>query len=160
MSDDGPVLLDTVLRPNPPLSPYALKLVLAIVAAFNLAFALNFVLRGAWPIAPFMGADVALLGWALGSTAKAARRYEHVKLTPSRLAIERHPVRGAVTEDEFNPYWVRVNVENHPQPGSKLLLSSHGRAVQVGAFLGPHERLSFADLLKSALQSAREFRPL
>ena len=60
-------------------------------------FALNFLLRGAWPIAPFMGADVALLGWALTASRKAARRYEHVTLTPSRLAIARHPVAGAVS---------------------------------------------------------------
>lgn len=155
MSDDGPVLLDTVLRPNPPLSPYALRLVLGIVAAINLAFAINFMLRGAWPIAPFMGADVALLGWALTSTARAARRYEHVKLTPQRLAIARHSVRGAVSEVELNPYWVRVDAEGD----QGLLLTSHGRAVQLGAFLGPDERASFADLLKSALRNAREFRP-
>ncbi|HUJ04210.1 MAG TPA: DUF2244 domain-containing protein [Rhizomicrobium sp.] len=158
MSDD-PLLLDTVLRPSPPMSPRALGIVFAAVLMANLAFALNFLLRGAWPIAPFMGADVALLGWALTSAARAARRYEHVTLTPSRLAIIHHPVKGAEKAVEFNPYWVRVSVENEPQPGSRLTLTSHGKSIQVGAFLGPNERLSFADVLKKALNAAREFRP-
>jgi uncharacterized membrane protein len=158
MSDDL-ILLDTVLRPTPPMSPRALKIVFAAVLAVNLAFALNFVLRGAWPIASFMGADVALLGWALTSATKAARRYERVTLTPSRLAILHHPAKGADSRVEFNPYWVRVRVENQPQPGTRLTLASHGRSVQVGAFLGPSERLSFADLLKNALHAARNFRP-
>ena len=155
---DGPVLLDAVLRPSPPMSPRALKIIFAVVLAVNVAFALNFLLRGAWPIAPFMGADVALLGWAFTASVRAARRYEHVTLTPSRLAIARHPVKGDASQVEFNPYWVRVSVENEPQPGSSLTLTSHGRSVQVGAFLGPNERLSFADVLKSALHAAREFR--
>lgn len=159
MQDAGPLLLDAVLRPNPPMSPRALKIVFAVVLLFNIAFALNFLLHGAWPIAPFMGADVALLGWALTSSVRASKRYERITLTPSRLAIASHPVSGEVTEEEFNPYWVRVDVENEPFPGSKLLLTSHGRAVQVGAFLGPDERLSFADHLKNALHAARNFRP-
>jgi len=153
---EGPLLLDTVLRPSPPMSPRALKIVFIGVLIVNLAFTLNFLLRGAWPIAPFMGADVALLGWALTSARRAARRYERVTLTPSRLAIVHHPVKGADSAVEFNPYWVRVHVENEPQP--RLTLTSHGKSVQVGAFLGPNERLSFADVLKSALRDAREFR--
>lgn len=159
MPGDDPLLLDTVLRPSPPMSPRALRIVFAVVLAINLAFALNFLLRGAWPIAPFMGADVALLGWGLMATARAARRYEHVTLTPSRLAILRQPVKGETTKVEFNPYWVRVSVENEAQPGSGVTLTSHGRSVQVGSFLGPNERLSFADMLKNALSAAREFRP-
>ncbi len=139
--------------------PHALRLVFGVVLAINLAFALNFLLRGAWPIAPFMGADVALLGWGLMASARAARRYEHVTLTPSRLAILRQPVKGQASQVEFNPYWVRVRIENEPQPGSALTLTSHGRSVQVGTFLGPNERLSFAGLLKNALHAAREFRP-
>lgn len=141
------------------MSPRALRVIFAVVLLLNLVFALNFLLRGAWPIAPFMGVDVVLLGWGLMATARAARRYEHVTLTPSRLAIVHHPVKGEDRKVEFNPYWVRVSVEDGPQPASRLMLSSHGRSVQVGAFLGPNERLSFADMLKSALNAAREFRP-
>ena len=45
-----PVLLDTTVRPSPPLPPAALKAVLAIVVCINLAFASFFVFRGAWVV--------------------------------------------------------------------------------------------------------------
>jgi uncharacterized membrane protein len=153
MSD--PVLLDATLRPNPPMSPKALKIVLAVVAGFNLVFALSFVLRGAWPIAPFMGLDVALLAWALRESRIAARAFEHVTLTASRLLIARRPARGVPSDVDFNPYWVRVDYQESEIPGAKLMLRSHGRSVQIGGFLGQADRTAFAQTLKSALQKAR-----
>lgn len=154
MSDERP-LLDATLRPNPPMSPRALSLVLALVAAINLIFALSFVLRGAWPIAPFLGLDVALLGWALRESRIAARAFERVTLTVSNLRIARHPARGNPSEIALNPYWVRVDFPDTGLPGAKLMLTSHGRSVQIGAFLGAQERSSFAETLKSALRKAR-----
>ncbi|MBV9992677.1 MAG: DUF2244 domain-containing protein [Alphaproteobacteria bacterium] len=152
VTDDLPLdkmLLDTVLRPAPTLPPRALLVILAVVASINLAFALNFILRGAWPVLPFLGADVALLAWAFRASRKAAEREEHVTLTPSLLRIVRRP---AMTETALNPYWVRVQVEE--QPG-RLTLWSHGKVVRIGQFLPPAERISFAERLKAALHRAR-----
>jgi uncharacterized membrane protein len=149
-------LLDATLRPNPPMSPRALALVLAIVAAINLAFALSFVLRGAWPIAPFMGLDVALLAWAFRESRIAARAFERITLTVANLVIARHPARGPASEIALNPYWVRVDYEDTGLPGAKLSLRSHGRAVQIGGFLGAAERAAFAQTLRGALRKARD----
>ena len=41
----------------------------------------------------------------------------------------------------------------------KLTLLSHGKTVQVGNFLGPRERLSFAQTLRAALNAARDWHP-
>ncbi len=144
MSDD--VLLDTMLRPARPLPPKALGTILGVVAVVNLAFALYFVLRGAWPVMPFMGLDVALLAWAFRASTKAAERAEHVVVTPGLLRIERRP---SMQETRLNPYWVRV------QSGDRLMLWSHGKGVRIGTFLPPPERESFAERLKSALHAAR-----
>jgi uncharacterized membrane protein len=152
---DEPLLLDATLRPNPPLSPRVLKIVLAVVAGINFAFALSFVLRGAWPIAPFMGLDVALLAWAFRESRIAARAFEHIRLTASNLRIARHPARGPDSEVALNPYWVRVDYEDTGLPGAKLLLRSHGQAEQVGGFLGARERASLADALRDGLRKAR-----
>lgn len=154
--ESDPVLLDVTLSPSPPVSSFALKLVLAIVAAINLAFGLAFVMRGAWVVAPFMGLDVALLGWAFWASVRASRRRERVTLTPSSLVIERHPSRGLPSEIALNPYWVRVDMADPPDHWSQLVLRSHGRAISVGSFLAPHERFDFAQVLKAALRRARE----
>jgi len=151
-------LLDVTLRPSPPLPPRVLLIILTIVAAMNAAFALFFLLRGAWPMLPFMGADVALLAWAFRASTEAAKREEHVVLTPSLLTIARRAPKVAPKEFSFNPYWVRVDMAVPPEHGSQLTLWSHGKGVRLGSFLPPLERASFAERLKSALRDARAVR--
>jgi uncharacterized membrane protein len=142
MTDE--VLFDTVLRPAPPLSARALLIILAAVAAINVLFASYFILRGAWPVMPFMGLDVALLGWAFRASRKAAKREEHVVLTASRLSVLRRP---SMQETVLNPYWVRVD--------DALTLWSHGKGVPIGAFLPLPEREPVARRLRAAVRIAR-----
>jgi uncharacterized membrane protein len=156
MASENGVLLDQVLRPSPPLSPRLLGAILAGVAVVNVAIALYFVMRGAWPIAPFLGADVALLAWAFRASSIAARCEEHVTLTNSVLRIARRSARGNDDEIRLNPYWVRVDMDEPPEHWSQLTVRSHGKAVRIGAFLAPELRAVFAQSLKSALRLARE----
>lgn len=150
------VVLDATLRPNPPLSPNVLKLIVVAVAFVNIAFGLTLMLNGAWPVIPFLGADVALLAWAFRASSIAARRHERIILRPEVLTVEHHPVKGTPSRVEFNPYWVRVHLEEPEEHWSRLTLRSHGRAVQVGSFLAPQDRLSLAEALKAALRRNRE----
>ena len=94
MTRDSDILLDHVLRPSPPMAPRTLRNILFVVLGINLAFALFFVLHGAWPIMPFLGLDVALLAWAFRASSEAAKREERVTLTPAQLSIVRKPPRG------------------------------------------------------------------
>jgi uncharacterized membrane protein len=158
MSEPGSILLDAVLRPAPPLPPRALAIILCIVAAMNVLFALYFVLHGAWPVMPFMGLDVVLLAWAFRAVSREARREEHIVLTPSQLSIARRPPEGPVDETILNPYWVRVAMDDPPEHASQLTLWSHGKGIRIGAFLPPAERASFAQRLKGALREARGAR--
>jgi uncharacterized membrane protein len=153
-----PILLDTILRPSPPMDARALRAILIVVALFNVAFALSFILRGAWPVAPFMGLDVALLAWAFRASKRAALRSERITVTPSRLEVEQRSPKGRITRAEFNPYWVRVDLQRVTEFSHKLFLRSHGRALQVGSFLAPAIRESVAEALKSALSEAKSVR--
>jgi uncharacterized membrane protein len=153
-----PVFLDTTLRPSPPMDSRTLLAILIAVALFNIAFASSFILKGAWPIAPFMGLDVALLAWAFRASKRAALRSEHITVTPSRVEVEQRSPEGAVTRAEFNPYWVRVDLQQVTELSHKLFLRSHGRSLQVGSFLAPATREGFAEALKSALSEAKTAR--
>ena len=146
------VLFDATLRPNPPMRPAVLKLVIAVVAIINLTFGTFFVIRGAWPITPFMGADIAFLGWAFHASVVAARRREELRVTRSVLCVDRYPPRGTPVHIEFNPYWVRVEFEENSK---QLTLASHGRREQIGSFLPPGERLTIAQALRGAIREAR-----
>lgn len=150
MDCQSDILFDAVLRPNPPLGPKPLAIILGVVAAINLIFALMFLVKGAWPIAPFMGADVALLAWAFRASVAASRREEQLTLTPASLVILRRPGAGEVV---LNPYWVRVEMEER-----RLTLWSHGRGERVGGFLGAGELARLAESLKYALWRARNHR--
>lgn len=150
------VLLQQVLRPSPPLAPRTLLVILGVVAAINLAFVIGFLLEGAWPIAPFMGLDVALLGWAFRASTIAAKREERVTLTASALSIERAFPKKPVRAWTFNPYWVRVEMDDPPDHWSQLTLWSHGKFLRIGQFLSPDERARFASTLRNALKTARE----
>jgi uncharacterized membrane protein len=155
MTSANDVLLDQVLRPSPPLPPKVLLWILAGVSFINLLFVGYFLLRGAWPVAPFMGLDVLLLAWAFRASTIAAQREEHVTLTPSLLSVARNVPYKPLREWSFNPYWVRVEMDDPPEHGSQLTLWSHGKFLRIGQFLAPAERARFATALKAALRAAR-----
>ena len=133
MSEQAP-LLDVVLRPAPPLSPRILLIILAIVATINAIFAASFMLHGAWPMMPFMGADIALLAWAFRASERAAKREEHVVLTPSLLKIARWPPKGAPSEFTFNPYWVRVEMADAARAWQPAYAVESRKESQTGQF--------------------------
>jgi uncharacterized membrane protein len=159
MSAQSDILLDQVLRPSPPLPPKALLWILAAVALINLAFVAYFLSRGAWPIAPFMGLDVVLLGWAFRASTIAARREEHIVLTPSQLVVERRFPKTPLRAWTFNPYWTRVEMDDPPEHQSQLTLWSHGKFLRIAQFMAPEERARFAVVLKRALRGARDSCP-
>ncbi|MGQ0740747.1 MAG: DUF2244 domain-containing protein [Alphaproteobacteria bacterium] len=149
------VYFDAVLAPNPPLSRGALFLVLFVISAVGFALALFFALRGAWPVTPFLGADVALLACALHASMRASRRRERLTLTSGRLLLKRIDSRGRETVIEANPYWMRVEHEDPERLGAELALVSRGKRLVVGRFLGADERASLAEALVKAIGRAR-----
>lgn len=159
MTNAEPVLFEATLQPSPPMAPKGLCLALALLASVNLVFAIGFVLRGAWPVTPFMGLDVLLLAWAFRTSTRASRRHERVVLTRSKLFVERHPPAGPPSRLTLNPYWVRLEMDDPPGHWSHLTLWSHGQGVRLGAFLAPAQRRELALALKAALKRSRETIP-
>lgn len=149
------VLFDAVLEPNRPLGLKGHAVVLGFVAFVNLIAAIVFVSQGAWPVTPFLGADVALLALAMHVSVRASRKRERLTLTPESLLIERISPNGAARREELNPYWLRVDHEDPELMGCELALVSRGRRWIVGSFLGAEERASLAAALRRALNEAR-----
>jgi uncharacterized membrane protein len=149
------VLFDAVLEPNRPLGPTGHALVLGFVAVVSLIAGVLFALFGAWPVTPFLGADVALLALAMNASVRASRKRERLTLTPDALLIERISPTGAARREELNPYWLRVEHEDPELVGCELALVSRGRRWIVGSFLGAEERASLAAALRRALRDAR-----
>jgi uncharacterized membrane protein len=155
----GRIFLDAIIEPNKPLGPRALALVVGFVALVSFAAGILFALRGAWPVTPFFGADVALLAWAMRASVRASRRREHLVLSSDVLIIERIGIHGEMQREEVNPYWLRVDHDDPEFLGSELALVSRGRRWVVGSFLGAEERAHLADALRRALREARNALP-
>ncbi len=154
-----PALFDAVLEPHRSLSRSGFLTLMAAVVTISFAAGIAFALMGAWPVFAFFGLDAVLIYVAFKVNYRGARMYETVRLTEETLPVVRVNASGRVQRWSFQPYWLRVNMDDPPRHDSKLMLSSHGKSLAIGSFLAPHERLDFARALETALHKLREPAP-
>lgn len=110
---------------------------------------------GAWPVAGFLGLDVALLTLAFRAYGRAARAEERIELTMDRLVIRRIPAFGRIREFSFNPYWARIRLRARGDGSNELSVGSHGRWLPIAAMLSPGEKAHLARELQVALAALR-----
>jgi uncharacterized membrane protein len=142
-----------VLTPHRSLSPQGFAVLMTLVCLVSFGTGLLFFLLGAWPVIGFMGLDVALIYIAFKLNYRAARLYETVDLTPKALTVTRVQPSGKAQSWSFNPYWVRLDLEERIGRSSELSIASHGKRLVFGAFLTDLEREDFAQALSRALSA-------
>lgn len=140
------------LRPNRALSHRGMCcLVLALAVA-----ALATALAGAWlqgnVYAPvFALAESLGVAWALGAAWHAGDRSERITMDEGALLVESLPGHRRT---RFQSGWVRVALRpGHGHP--RLLLASHGRELEIGAFLADEEREEVSRKLNQLLAHMR-----
>ena len=149
-------LFDVRISPHRSLTRRNFRILMALFAGVSIASSLPFVILGAWPVAGFMGLDVAILYLAFQASFKSARAYEDIVVTPLELLLAKVSARGARREWRFHPAWVRLDKDEHAEFGlQRLAISSRGRSVEVAGFLGPDAKADFAFGLSLALHEAR-----
>jgi uncharacterized membrane protein len=117
-------------------------------------------MMGAWPVLGFFGLDVLLIYLAFRANYRAGTAYEEVFVRPSQLHVRKVSHKGDVSEWTLNPAWVRLEREVHEEFGiERLLLVSHGRKLPIAGFLSPDEKKSFADVLSTAIGTAKSGVP-
>ena len=115
-----------------------------------------FLVAGAWPVLIAMGLDALAIWIAFKINYRAARGYEEVTLSPHQLLVRKVAPNGKTSEHKFNPFWVKFLVDKHEEFGVVAMkLREKGRELELGAFLNPDDRNSFASAFKSALANAR-----
>ena len=151
-ADPPPDFLYTaVLTPHRSLPPKGFTVLMLALAGASCCASLAFVLRGAWPVTPFFGLDVALVYLAFRLNYRQARQREELRLSGDSLTVDRIGVRGERRRWQFQPFWLRVRFEEKDEHTNRLVLTSHGRSLVVGSFLGPEERRGAAKGLIDAL---------
>ncbi|HZB92204.1 MAG TPA: DUF2244 domain-containing protein [Stellaceae bacterium] len=145
------VQYQAVLKPHRSLPPRGFTVLMLLLAAVSFGVSLFFVLHGAWPVSPFFGLDVGLVWLAFRLSYRQARQSEELRLTDESLTVDRINIYGERRRWQFQPFWLRVRFEEEDEDTNRLMLTSHGRTLVVGSFLGPAERRSVARGLSDAL---------
>ena len=153
------MILDLTLTPNRSFDPRHTRWLILTVGGLFLLGSLRFLALGAWPVIPFMVADLALLAWAFRSNYAAARGHERVTLAGDALTLARVNAHGAVRRFAFEPYWTHVQIEETPAGDAHLWLAAHGNRVRVGSFLSTPERRQVGAAIAAALASYRNGSP-
>ncbi len=103
--------------------------------------------------------ELGIVAYCLARVRRASANGEIITLTPTALEVTR--MGPAKTAQRFHPYWLQMRL----QPGrwhgwpSRLLLRSHGREVEIGAFLNEAERAEVAQRLSVLLAAAKRQAP-
>lgn len=135
------------LRPNRALNRRGLRRLIAVLVVLALTTAG----LGAWQgnvFAPlFALIESVAMAFALSAAWRAGDRMERITLDGSSVEVWFMPGRRRMC---FQSGWLRVLLE--PGDGHlRLLLASHGRRVEIGAFLADQERVELCRKLKLLL---------
>lgn len=142
-----------VIRPNRSLTRRQMQLAFLVIAVVCLGIAGAFAAIGLWPVLPFAGAEVAVVGIGFYLSARAGEETEIVSVGGNRVAVEKG--RRRIRERfELQRAWAQIRVLRpkirwYP---SRLVIRSHGKAVELGGFLNEQERLQLADKLQRAIR--------
>ena len=154
-SDGSEAAFDAVLHPHRSLSPYGFLILMIALSLVSFVTGIAFLIAGAWPVFGFFGLDVLLVYVAFRASYRSGMMYETLRLTSDNFTVRRIFPSGAVKSWSFQPYWLRVELDNPEGPDSELRISSHGRSVVIGSFLTSEEKLDLARTLNAALAQSR-----
>lgn len=169
--DELPVF-EAILYPHRSLGRRGYLILIAGTALIMGLYGLTFLLLGAWPIFGFIGAEWLLFWFLFSRHYRGDRRAERLRLYHDRLVVERLDAKGRFTAFSLQPYWLQVVLApmgssggrpggraGEAEPDNALYLRSHGKHLEIGAFLSAPERRDFAGELARVLDRNRHATP-
>jgi uncharacterized membrane protein len=148
---------DIELRPNRSLTFGQLMTFYLALAVASITVAAFSASQGNVFAPVFAVLELSLLYVLLRLVWRSQGRAEHIALGGESLTIAWSPSGRQVA---FNPYWVRIErlPGRTPSDAARLVLGSHGRRVEIGAFLAGSERDALERTLREALERWRASR--
>ncbi|WP_162895095.1 DUF2244 domain-containing protein [Rhizobium terrae] len=153
--NDQPVFA-AELTPYRSLGKTGFRVVLALTGAICAVYGGFFLLTGAYPIGLFFGLDFLGLYIALKMSYRSGRQREEVSVSRTNLSIRKFSPAGRMVEHRFNPFRARFDVHRHEEFGiTGMYVTGEGRGTDIGSFLNPDDRESFAKAFRSALATVK-----
>ena len=141
-----------ILAPNCSISWRELLGFYLVACLVVLAVGLLFTLQGLWLVLPFSGLEMLALGVAFYLTSRKVHRREVITLDHLRIRIEKG-IQQVNQSWEFDTTGTRLIDEQTRAwyPRRKLVISAHGKTVEVGDFLDNLEKDELAFKLKDCI---------
>lgn len=145
-----------MIQPNRSLTDCGRRWFLLGIGALMTFITLRLAMLGLWLVAPFMLLDMLLLIWAFRCVGTHCQTTERVVVGDDNLHIHHQDAREQ-RDWRFPLYWVQVDLQApaHPAHGSRLLIGSHGKWIELASFLTNEERESLAQAIRQAVQQAK-----
>ena len=144
------------LMPYRSLEPEGFKWLMIAIGTVCLTVGLVFFSLGLWPVLGFMGLDFLLIFWAFKVNYRAAKAYEDIEVSRQHVLLRKVTAKGRESEFEFPQFGTRFEVDRHEEIGiTKMRLANRKREVELGYFLNPIDRESFAHAFSCALSRAK-----
>jgi uncharacterized membrane protein len=150
-------LVTIQLTPNCSLTPRAALYFFLSLCVVTFSIAIGMALHGLWPILPFAGLEMLVLGWALHASMQRRHWMQVITVTDDQVAVETHE-RNTHDRIVFPRHWAQVKLrraDTHLHP-SRLTIESHGRSYEVGGFLTEEERRALAGRLMRSVGRVNE----
>lgn len=143
-----------VIRPNRSLTVRQAVQIYAVITLCCLGIAVFYAMHGYWPILPFAGLEVLVLGVAFYLTLRRSGMREVVSVEGEVVKVE----KGRETPQESwecPRAWAQVRLERpridwYP---SRLAILFQGKQVEIGRFLNEMERQELAYELQQAIRA-------
>ena len=142
-----------MIRPNQSLSWREAVKVYAIITACCLGTGIAFALNGFWPVLPYVGFEVIVLGIAFYVCLSRSQVREVVSVNADVVSVEKG--RGKPRQRwECPRTWARVLLERSSLKWypSRLTVRFQAQQVEIGRFLNEEERCTLAEELQQVIR--------
>lgn len=156
VADSDKPVFAALLTPYRSLGPVGVRRVVAVFAAMAAGPGLFFLSAGLWPIVGALVLATIILWWALSFSLETGRAFEEVTLWRDHIRIRHVTHSGRERHHAFNSFWVKFHVvRDHGDRVTRLTLHDRDEAIEIGAFLNPDDKASFARAFSRALHRNR-----
>lgn len=150
------LLFTARLTPYRSLGPRGFRILIGLVGLVCFVVGLVFFIAGLWPVMGFLGLDVLMIYWAFKASYKSGRAYEEVEVSREHVALCKVSPGGQKWNHWFPQFGTRFEVDRHDEIGiTKMKLANKLEQVEMGAFLNPADKESFAAAFGRALARAK-----
>lgn len=149
-------LFEAVLSPYRSLGRIGFVVLMGATTLITVIHMAVFARVGAWPVFAFFGLDLALLFGAFWLSYRSARAREFIRMSRTDLSVRKVAPSGRAEDHQFNPFWTRFNIARHEEIGiTGMRISSRGQQTEIGSFLNPDDKESFATAFQRALATVK-----